>query len=273
MAITTRAGKPIPLPPMDLRLMKDSDDQFVKSGISQARLLYRYGLKSDHALIDVGCNVGRVPVGLLAGTDFHGQYLGFDVMKRPVRWAGRNLAPLAAGFTFAHLDVINDRYNPKGSIAPESVSFPARAARFDFCCLFSIFTHFYREDIQHYLREIHRVLKPGGLVLTSWFLYDEERLPKAVGSPVYPMVHRLDGVTIFAELSDPLRAIAFDEDYVRKMVKDAGLEVVRIDHGRWTGEEADEFQDIIVLRRPENDVPVQTSSLQRAYDAINRRLG
>src|SRR4051812_9993491 len=103
MTTTTQSGTKIPLPPMNLRLMRDSDEQFVKSGISLARLLYRYGLQPDHALIDVGCSVGRVPVGLLAGTDFHGRYLGFDVMKRQVTWAAQNIAPVASGFTFAHL--------------------------------------------------------------------------------------------------------------------------------------------------------------------------
>lgn len=273
MVITTRSGKPIPLPPMNLRLMGDSDEQFVKSGISLAQLLYRYGLESDQALIDVGCNVGRVPVGLLAGTDFTGRYLGFDVMKRPVTWAAQNLSPVAPGFRFTHLDVINDRYNPKGTVRPEHARFPARTAQFDFCCLFSIFTHFYKEDVQHYLHEIRRVLKPGGLVVATWFLYDEDRLPMAVGSPAYPMAHRLDEVTIYTERSDPLRAIAFDEDYVRTMVDNAGLEVVRIDRGKWAGEEADEFQDFAVLRRPEDDVSAPTSRLRRVYEAINRHVG
>jgi SAM-dependent methyltransferase len=272
MAITTRSGKPIPLPPMNLRLMKDSDEQFLTSGISLAQLLYRYGLKSDDALIDVGCSVGRVPVGLLAGSEFHGRYLGFDVMKRQVTWAAQNLAPVAADFRFVHLDAMNDRYNPKGKIPPERVRFPARAAHFDFCCLFSIFTHFYKGDIQQYLHEIHRVLKPGGLVVATWFLYDDERLPKAVGSPVYPMAHRLDEVTIYAELSDPLRAIAYEENFVRTMVKNAGLEVVRIDRGKWAGEEGDEFQDFMVLRRPEDGVSNSLRTLAgRATGALFRR--
>ena len=98
--------------------MQDSDEQFVRSGVSLAQLLYRYGLKSDDALIDVGCSVGRLPVGLLAGTDFHGRYLGFDVMMRQVTWAAQNLTPVAPGFTFTHVDVRNDRYNPRGTVAP-----------------------------------------------------------------------------------------------------------------------------------------------------------
>ena len=272
MTLTTRAGEQIPLPPMNLRLMRDSDEQFVKSGILLAQVLYRHGLKSDDALIDVGCSVGRIPVGLLAGTDFHGRYLGFDVMKRQVTWAARNLGPLAPEFRFVHLDVANDRYNPKGRIAPDKAQFPARTGGFDFCCLFSIFTHLYKEDIQHYLHEIHRVLRPGGHVVATWFLYDEERLPKAIASNAYPMAHRLDEVTIYTEPSDPLRAIAFDESCVRTMVENAGLEVVRIDRGTWAGEEGDEFQDFVVLRRPAGDGPVPSRDLVgRARQALLRR--
>lgn len=269
MSFTTPVGE-LPLPPLSLRIMKDSDEQFVETGMELTRILYRYGLQDDSSLLDVGCGVGRLPIALLAGTGFHGRYRGFDVMPRHVGWARKNLQPKLEDFTFAHLDVVNGRYNPGGTIAAEDAAFPCRDERFDFACLFSVFTHFYKEDIQRYLRELHRVVRPGGTVIATWFLYDEERLPRVVGeSSAHPMVHRLDEVTIYNEETDPLRAIAFDEAYVRRICAEAGFEIERIDRGTWAGEPGPAFQDVVILRRPPLSGPAR---LRRRARALARRV-
>lgn len=231
--------------------MGDSDEQFVASGVSQAKILFRLGLRPDHSLLDVGCSLGRLPIGLLEEASFQGTYLGFDVMKKQVDWASRNVSPAAPQYQFRHVDIRNNRYNPKGTIEPKDFRFPAPNDQFDMACLFSIFTHFYRDDIKLYLRELYRTLKPAGTVVATWFLFDDDRLDAAIHSATYPMAHRLDEYTIYNEAEDPLRAIAFHEAHMRELIAAAGLEVVNIEYGRWAGGPGPEFQDYVILRKPQ----------------------
>ena len=246
--VITGTDVQIPLPPPRLRLMKDSDEDFVNRAVSLAELLYRLGLADDDELLDVGCSVGRLAIGLLAGTNFNGRYVGFDVMRKQVRWARQNLTPVAPRCLFRHVDARNDRYNPRGSVEPADLRFPARDNGFHMAALFSVFTHFYKEDIAVYLAELKRALRPGGTVVATWFLYDDGSYDAAVNS-AYPMTHRLDDVTIYTNAEDPLRAIAFHQKHVEAMVADAGLEIATIEHGKWKGGPGPEFQDVVVLRK------------------------
>ena len=248
--------------------MDDSDDRFLEVGRTLTEILYRHGLTDDASLLDVGCSVGRLPIALLTFTGYGGHYTGFDVTPKQVSWARRTLTPVSANLRFRHLDVRNARYNPRGAVEPDDVRFPAKAESQDMACLFSIFTHFYRNDIQVYLHELRRVLKPGGTVVASWFVYDDERYDAAVSS-IYPMIHRLDEHTIYSDQDDPLRAIAFHEDLIRSMVETAGLELELIERGTWAGGPGPDFQDIVVLRRP----PLTTlQRLRRRAGATRRRV-
>ncbi|GGF42606.1 methyltransferase [Marmoricola endophyticus] len=258
----------IPMAPSNLRLMNESDERFLARADDLVRLIRRLGLQMDHELLDVGCSIGRLATGLLAGTDFRGRYVGFDVMPRHIRWARRHLAPIAEGYHFRHVDVRNDRYNPAGTVEPKDLVFPARSGGFHMATLFSIFTHFYKEDVDLYLRELRRVLRPGGRVVATWFLYDDDRYEAALTS-VYPMTHRLDEVTIYNDADDPLRAIAFHEDHVRAQIAAAGLEIEKIEYGEWAGGAGPEFQDVVVLRRPVDPPP---SFLDRVKGKVRRTL-
>jgi len=229
---TGGASLELPLPPMKLRLHRDSDENFRAMGGQLASLLYRLGLRDGDRLLDVGCGVGRLPIGLLATTTYAGRYVGFDVSNKHVRWARRNLTPIAPRFTFRTVDVHNARYNPDGQVAGTSARFPVRSDGFDVACLFSIFTHFEASDIASYLHELNRVLKPGGTVIATWFLWDQERRQN-VESGAYPMVHQRDEETLYADESDPLWAIAHHLDKVRSMVAEAGPLSVRSNTSNW----------------------------------------
>jgi len=251
--------------------MSDDDERFTSLGVQLAGLCYRLGLRDDDEVLDVGCSVGRLAIGLLSGTDFRGRYVGFDVMKRQVLWARRNLRGVAPDFHFKHADVRNARYNPTGAVHPRDFRFPVRSDGFHFAALFSVFTHFYADDIELYLHELRRVLRPGGAVLATWFLYTDDTRDAAVTNSTYPMTHRLDEHTIYNDAEDPLRAIAFHERRVREMVAASGLEISKIERGRWNGGPGPEFQDVVLLRRPEAPAaPADRSSVVRVRRLLGR---
>ena len=262
-----------PMPPMPIRIMQEDDTRLLQTGADLARLLYEFGLTSESSLLDVGSCYARVPLGLLSATDYRGSYLGFDVLRKQVSWCQDVLTPAAPNFSFEHIDVRNDRYNPAGTVDPLQLRFPTGIASVDFICLFSIFTHFYRADIEHYLAEFRRVLKPGGTAVTTWFLYDAARSPLITGEDsAYRMTYELDASTRYNDSEDPLRAIAFDEALVRSMVAAAGLEVAAIHRGTWCGEPGKIFQDLVILRRPGRPIDHVRAQLGRVRRGSAGRL-
>ncbi len=254
---TARSGQPLPLPPARMRFMGENDEQLIQVGDELAGLLVAFGMTADSAVVDVGCGYGRLALGILHATDHRGPYLGFDILKPQIDWCRTAITPNFPKLRFEHFDIRNGRYNPGGMIEPTEASFPARSASTDVCALFSLCTHLYRPDIERYLDEIRRVLRPGGVAVTTWFLFDEARLPRATSAAAtYPMIHVLDEVTRYTEEGNPLRAIAYEEGAVRAMVGAARLEVLAIDRGTWAGEPGRVFQDVVVLQRSASDTIV-----------------
>lgn len=254
--------------------MGEDDDRLLRVADELAGLLVRSGLSASDSILDVGCGYGRLALGLLHSTDHQGPYLGFDIQPRSIDWCSSALTARFPSMRFVHLDVRSERYNPKGSIDPTMVSFPAPSADVDMCALFSVVTHLYRPDIERYLAEIRRVLRPGGLAVVTWFLYDEGRLPLITSSEAtYPMVHELDAQTRYMKEGEPLRAIAYHEDAMQAMARGARLEVRTIERGTWTGEPGPFFQDIVVFARANADTvvdpdPNRRRAVERIADAV-----
>ena len=63
-------------------------------------------------------------------------------------------------------------YN-QDDLSATQFTFPYKAKSFDVIFLFSVFTHMLPDEIEHYLKEISRMLKPGGICLTTLFLYED----------------------------------------------------------------------------------------------------
>ena len=60
------------------------------------------------------------------------------------------------------------RYNPAETLTCETARFPAAGGDVDLIYAASLFTHLYPDDARAYVREMHRVLKVGGLAMVSF---------------------------------------------------------------------------------------------------------
>jgi ubiquinone/menaquinone biosynthesis C-methylase UbiE len=69
----------------------------------------------------------------------------------------------------------NARYNPHGRERADRFQFPYPDASFDIGLAASVFTHMLGGEVVNYIREAQRVLRPGGRLLSSWFVLQMDR--------------------------------------------------------------------------------------------------
>ena len=82
--------------------------------------------------------------------------------------------PRHPSFRFQLADIRNAQYNPTGSQEARAYSFPYPDREFDLALAASVFTHLRPGEIERYVSEAARVLKPGGRLLASFFLLNED---------------------------------------------------------------------------------------------------
>lgn len=147
-------GASLPPPKLVYAILGHFDlNVYLESGETQAaairRLLAEHGLPVEcfRSLLDFGCGCGRVIRRWrdLGETHLH----GCDYNPRLVEWCRRSLP-------FARFEI--------NGLAPP---LPYEDGAFDFVYALSVFTHL-TEDLQdRWLRELRRVLAPGGVLLVT----------------------------------------------------------------------------------------------------------
>jgi SAM-dependent methyltransferase len=154
-----------PLPPAYLMtLVAGSPDWkwFLESGRRSMDGLAEYataaGLPFSQAtrILDLGCGCGRLARHLpgMTNAEIH----GVDLNRSLVSWCARNLK---GNFS-------RNRMHPP-------LNFPDQ--HFDIVYLLSVFTHLRPETQRAWLNELHRVTRPGGLVMVSFHDEDHNSLP------------------------------------------------------------------------------------------------
>jgi SAM-dependent methyltransferase len=233
------------VPPRRLDFVGHSD--FVATGDEfLAHFVELGGLQPHEAVLDIGCGIGRMARPLAGYLSERGSYDGFDVNRDAIGWCRRRYARMP-NFRFQVADLYNRRYNPAGAHRAAEYRFPYADASFDFAVAASVLTHLLEAEADHYLAEAARVLRPGGRVLVTFFLLDDEsRALLAEGRSALAFADT-DAHVAVVDDAVPEEAVAYDAGWVRERLAAHGLELREVRPGTWCGrEDATSFQDIVL---------------------------
>jgi SAM-dependent methyltransferase len=228
------------IPPAKIRLGGHNftdDRDFLEAARRDAQLLAEeLGVTADSRVLDIGCGVGRLPIGFQAHLGVIPHYTGVDVDAGYIRWCTKHIK--GSDVSFVHLDAANERYNPRGGAIDSSFRLPLADMSFDVIHLYSVFSHMRSNDVRVYLSEFRRLLAPDGRVFLTAFVEDgvDEEAVNPAGYGTFP-----------GEWEGALHCVRFSRAFFESLISDAGLGVERFDHASDT-----DGQSAIVLNmRPE----------------------
>lgn len=231
-AITCGQSDGIPVPPADLRVMVGGTadtDWFLSFGelmfATISDMLQRHDMKPSSLtrVLEFGCGCGRVLRQWhgVTGPEIHGS----DYNPRMVNWCREHL-------TFCRIE--------HNGLAPP---LPYPDSVFDFCYAISVFTHLPQDLQQEWMRELSRVLVPGGCLLIT--VLGEQHVTVLRE----PERTAFDRQGIFVKHADAsgtnLCRVYHGEGYVRSVLS-GGFTVLEFLAGGRPGEH---WQDVYLLRK------------------------
>jgi SAM-dependent methyltransferase len=196
------------IPPDDLRfsVINDVSSEFFRASgkdvyLDFTLILHKYFSKNwfdFKKILDFGCGCGRICRFLpsKALSCLH----GIDTTKKAIEWCGNNLI------------------GSYQSIEPQIVKTPFIDQYFDLIYSFSVFSHLKIEHMKSWLKELHRITSPGGILLISahfsWMhcLINEGERKEVIKNGYYEKEY-VDGCNGGKEEYKPLVNSFFDNNY------------------------------------------------------------
>ena len=122
-------------------------------------------------VVDLGCGCGRTALAVRDFPACRGHYTGVDVDEEMLAWCRRKFPPNL--FTFLRVDARNTLYNPQGTDGRAPLAIADQSQ--DFVFSQALFTNILGDEVEHYVSETYRILKPQAFCSMGVFCLDDMR--------------------------------------------------------------------------------------------------
>ena len=196
----------------------NQDDEYIASALELVVELEKVTkIRRGLRILDFGCGQGRLANGLIINKTSNINYHGIDTHSNSIAWCKKHIKSKKNAFLFTHLPAKNARYNPNATALQ---TLPAKSNSIDCVFLNSVFSHMLPPDIEFYLNEFHRVLKPngGGIYFTAFI---DEQVPSVTENPDDYYGKKSTGA---------LHRVVYNKDFLFKLLSDNGFVITNFKH-------------------------------------------
>jgi SAM-dependent methyltransferase len=200
-------------------------------------------------VLEAGCGNGDFALALSQFLHQDGSYDGFEQDKQYADWCIQNFSGLHPGFRFQHF-AIKTGYQPtQGETNEGCFTLPYPDQQFDLFFSRNELTQVLPDEMDQYLSEISRVLKPGGTCLIMLFIVNCESENLMITRPTQMNFTYNKGLYRL-QSKHANTQVAYDEEWLLDKVESAGLKMETIRYGSWCGRKRYlEFEDMLICSK------------------------
>ena len=181
-------------------------------------------------VLDWGCGFGRATELLLKQDTKPKSYIGIEIDKERYNHCMKTFSK-EKNCKFLWIPKNDYIKHPTFGIKNPTYSIPVSGKSISLFLAYSVFTHLYYDQMQFFLKEIFKLLKDDGIAVTTWFLINRN---------IFPILSEMQ-YCIYVNEFNSTQAIYVDFEQVKKMIDDAGLEIIKMRMPGVMGHQAELF--------------------------------